>query len=77
MRHLTCRAAEPYGAECRPHVLFEVRRPTIQHVRKTAVQPRLAGRIVVPDVDRLVVDVRVVAAEAIDLLGQSGRSREP
>ena len=49
-------------------------RPTVQHVRKAAMQPGLTRRIVVPRVDGFVVDVRIVAAEASDLLDQSGVS---
>jgi len=35
------------------------------------VQPSFASRLVMAHVDRFVVDVRVVAAEAGDLLSQS------
>ena len=39
---------------------------------KTAVQPRLTSCIIVAGVNRFVVDVSVMTAEASDLLGQSG-----
>ena len=45
-----------------------LRRIAIQHVREAAVQPRLAGRIVVLAVDGFVQHVRIVAAETIDFL---------
>ena len=38
---------------------------------ETPVEPGLPGGIIVPRVDRLVMDVRVIAAEAGDLLDQA------
>jgi hypothetical protein len=49
-------------------------RAAVQHVVEPTVQPRLAGCIVVPGVNRFVVDVRKVATQAGDLLHQAALS---
>ena len=45
--------------------------PAVQHVVETAVQPRLAGRVVASGVNRFIMDVGEVTAEPINFLYQA------
>ena len=54
--------------------LWRFLRAPVQHVAETAVEPRLASRIVVLRIDRFVVDVHEVATQARDLLQQAALS---
>jgi len=51
--------------------VFDTLWPSVQHVAEATVQPCLAGGVVMPGMDRFIVDVGKVSAEAGDFLREA------